>query len=384
MSTPNMNLALPVEGGSPNVWDTILDDCLETIDGHTHLPGSGVSIVSNALNINNNVPWNGFSITGLEATAFAAQTASSVAALANAMFVNSADNNLYFRNSSGVNVQVTSGSTLNVSIVGGIGGDYASVGALLSYNDSTRRYLLQEEMGSITRGWAGIGVGNIDLYQKVDSGSSVISNSVKLVSPSALASAYTITFPSAVPVTSDSILQMNGSGSLSVSNTLAATAGLSMSGVLRLTGGTAYVSRARPISRFASLSPLMAIVTAGSVGNIGSGPASPGPGLTLAASTTAYIPLAFGQMAEEFFSQITIHCPTITSGATTVSYNLYMPASPGIGFGTAVASGTLTANASTNITFAGGLSASGPVFLEIITTSNNFAIDTALATTTIP
>ena len=102
------------------------------------------------------MPWGGFSITGAKALTLAEQTTSAVAAYADAIFVNSADHNLYFRNAAGTNVQITSGSTLNVSIVGGIGGDYSSVSALLSYDDATKRYLLQQEVVTLVRPWAGL------------------------------------------------------------------------------------------------------------------------------------------------------------------------------------------------------------------------------------
>ena len=49
MATPNMGLVLPTDGGSDNVWDTILDTVFGLIDSHGHVAGQGVPIVSAAL-----------------------------------------------------------------------------------------------------------------------------------------------------------------------------------------------------------------------------------------------------------------------------------------------------------------------------------------------
>lgn len=203
-----MSLVLPTDGGSSGVWGSILDTVFAVVDAHTHLAGSGVPIVAGALNINADLSFAANALTNAKATSFTEQAAAAVTAYVNALFVNSADNNLYFRNSSGVNVQITSGSTINVSVVGGIGGDYATVGALLSYDDATKRYLLQQE-GS-PRPWAGLATGDLDLYQKAVS----ISNKVTLKSPAALAASYTVTFPAIIPAAT-SYVQMSSAGALS-------------------------------------------------------------------------------------------------------------------------------------------------------------------------
>ena len=218
MSTPNMGLVLPTEGGSTNVWDVILDSVFGLIDSHGHVAGQGVPIVSAALSINADVPWGGFSITGAKALTLAEVATSAVAAYADAIFVNSADHNLYFRNAAGTNVQITSGSTLNVSIVGGIGGDYSSVSALLSYDDATKRYLLQQEVVSAVRPWAGLATADIDLYQKALITGSPASNKVTLKSPAALAASYSVLFPAALPAATG-VMEMNTSGNISIVST---------------------------------------------------------------------------------------------------------------------------------------------------------------------
>lgn len=203
-----MGLVLPVDGGSNNVWDTILDTLFGVVDSHGHVPGQGVPIVSAALNINADVSWAGFAISHLLALYFTEQAAAPTTN--DAIFVLSSDHNLYFRNSTGTNVQITAGNTLNISIVGGIGGDYSSVGALLSYDDATRRYLLQQE-GS-PRPWAGIATADIDLYQKAAS----IVNKVTLQSPNALAASYTMVMPTGLPA-AKSLMYIDNTGQISTS-----------------------------------------------------------------------------------------------------------------------------------------------------------------------
>lgn len=205
MPTSNMNLTLPTDHGSSDIWDVVLDAVFGLIDSHDHTTGKGVPIPSAALKINADVTWafggTNYAIVNAKAYDLVPTTTASVASYSSALFSNSQDsNNLYYRNSGGTNVQITSGGTLNVSIVGGIGGDYASVSALLSYEDSTKRYLLQQQ-GS-PRPWAGLATADIDLYQKAAS----IVNKVTLKSPNALGASYSLTMPGALPSATSSIV----------------------------------------------------------------------------------------------------------------------------------------------------------------------------------
>lgn len=213
MPTSNMSLVLPVEHGSSNVWDVILDTAFGLIDSHGHVTGQGVPIVTAALNINADLTFAGYSLLHGKLIGLDEQSSNAVS---RSLWTKSSDHNLYWRNSSGVDVQITSGSTLNVSIVGGIGGDYASVGALLSYDDATRRYLLQQE-GS-PRPWAGLATADIDLYEKAAS----ISNRVRLASPTALAASYALKFPAALPGDIEP-LQCDASGNLAFSAVFSTT-----------------------------------------------------------------------------------------------------------------------------------------------------------------
>jgi len=111
-TTPNMNLVLPVDGGSNNVWNVILDQVFSQIDVHNHTAGLGVQVPSLGLNINADLSFGGNSPFNQKASVFTPQAAASVASYSSALFVNSADRELYFRNSVGQNVQLTAGGSV--------------------------------------------------------------------------------------------------------------------------------------------------------------------------------------------------------------------------------------------------------------------------------
>lgn len=223
MSTPLMGLILPTDGGSANVWDTILDTVFGVIDGHNHTTGQGAPIPVAALNVNADLAMSSggahFSLTQLLAVQLTPSSAASVSGYTNALFANSSDNNLYWRNNAGTNVQVTSGNALNVAgFVGGIGGDYTSVSALLSYDDASKNYWLQQEVVSSHRPWAGLETADVSIFQKASS----ITQAVTLKSPNSLAASYSLTLPTALPATTlplsvTSAGQMTTAGTFTVS-----------------------------------------------------------------------------------------------------------------------------------------------------------------------
>lgn len=281
-TTPNMGLALPTEDGSSGTWDTILNAALgatgDGIDGHDHTTGKGVQIPSAALGINADVSWAGFSITNAKAFDFVPVAASSVALLSSALFVSSADNNLYFRNSLGTNVKIIDGSTLNISIVGGIGGDYSSIGALLDYDDASDSYRFRQEAVTGVRQYAKIRSGDLALFQyAAASGAAVPTSAVTLKSPAALAAPYSVTFPAAVPAAA-TVMMMSASGDVTVPQTdvtLPSACNVVLSGAGSYKHGTKTVAMALEATR--------ANVSAGTVSTTGGS-----PGSTLGNNTTAY------------------------------------------------------------------------------------------------
>lgn len=268
-TTPNMGLILPTDHGSADTWDVILDAVFASIDSHDHSTGKGVRVPTSGLNINSDLSFSPvgvpFAVRDLLAVDFAAVAASSITGYAGALFLNSADNELYWRTTSGSNVKVTSGASLNVSqFTGGIGGDYSAVGALASFDDATDSYWFQQQ-GS-PRPWARLRAGDIDIYETAAS----ITNRVRLKSPSALAASYALTMPVALPG-STVLVQVDAAGNISLSNTIVNDVTLSGNAVLAanksitLSGFGRYKQAQYSIPRVLSInSP--SNVQAGSVG----------------------------------------------------------------------------------------------------------------------
>jgi len=222
MSGP-MNLVFPTPGASTDVWGVTLNTMLGLVEQHDHTSGKGSLIRSSALGINADVSWASYALTAAKTVTFVPVTAASMTSYANAFYVNVADNNLWWRNSSGTPVQITAAGQLNLAAVGGIGGDYAAVSALFSYDDATRRYLAQQE--GLPRPWAGFATGDIDLYQKAAS----ITNKVTLKSPAALAASYSMTLPAAVPAQA-APLTMSTTGAVLTDGVLGANQNMTFQG----------------------------------------------------------------------------------------------------------------------------------------------------------
>lgn len=226
MATPNMGMVLPTEGGDADVWDTLINAALTLNDAHDHTTGKGVRIPSAALKINADTPWNDagvyYAITGAKAIDFQPSAAAGMAGYAGALFVSSADNELYYRTTAGANVKLTNGAALNVAaFAGGIGGDYSVVGALLDYDDATDTYRFRQETAAAVRQYAKIGSADLKLFEYLAAGGAVVPvNAVTLKSPAALAAAYALTLPAALSGTT-ALLQATSAGVMSHSNTMA-------------------------------------------------------------------------------------------------------------------------------------------------------------------
>lgn len=226
MPTANMSLTLPTNHGSADVWDTILEDLFTLIDEHDHTTGKGVAIPAAALNINADVPWNSGgtyrAITGIKALDFQPSDDAAMTSYACALFVDDSNNELYWRTSGGVNVKLTAASALNVAaFTGGLGGDYASISALLDYDDASDTYRFRQELSGGVRQYAKIGVADIVLREYDPAGDATVPvETVTLKSPDALAASYGITMPAALPG-SQAVVQMSSTGQLIASNTRA-------------------------------------------------------------------------------------------------------------------------------------------------------------------
>lgn len=209
-TSANMSLQIPALNGDPGVFDTYLNASLALIDLHDHGPGKGVTVKSNGIGINADLTFAGYAATNLGAAAFTAQAAYTTN---NALWVSSANNDLYFRRA-GTDNRLTVGGVLNISLVGGIAGDYAAAAASLYYDDAAEAYRFLEAAPS-PNSWSRVLCGDLDLYEHI----SGATNRVRLSSPAALAASYALTFPAAA-AGSTLLWQVTSAGAITFSNTI--------------------------------------------------------------------------------------------------------------------------------------------------------------------
>lgn len=236
---PNMSLVQGAPGSDVGTWGALLNSDLATIDAHNHGPGSGARVPTAGLNINGDLTFSSlYGITNMQRVSFSA-----VAALSSnnrSLFVSSADNELYWRTNSGTNVKLTSGTALNVAaFAGGIGGDYTAVSAALNFDDSGLRYTFRKGGGL---NWARIATGEVRIFETDTTDAAFVG----LAAPAALAGSYTLTWPTALPV-STLIAQVSSAGIISFSNTVASAA--TFSGLITAQAGlTASVNQNLTVS----------------------------------------------------------------------------------------------------------------------------------------
>jgi hypothetical protein len=226
-TTTYMSLVLPTEDGSSGVWDTLLNAAATLVDSHDHSSGKGVTVKTAGISINADLPYGGFAATGVKAVDFNAIAAATMSGYAGALFMSSADNELYWRTSGGVNVKVTSGTSLNSALLGGFTGDYGSGDEEAEFTSGTGIYDFR--VNDTTRAY--LDASDIRLFEAT----SGITNAVKLKSPASLAASYTLTMPAALPG-STAIAQISSAGVITASNTVANA--VSLSSTLGVSGAT--------------------------------------------------------------------------------------------------------------------------------------------------
>jgi hypothetical protein len=120
MSTlsPNMNLVLPTIGiDSGLIWEQAVNTNSGILDGHNHSIGSGVQINPGGININADLPFNGFNAISLRSTRYTEQIAPiSLPTDIGCLYVSGVD--LYYNDINGNIVQITSGGTVNATSSG--------------------------------------------------------------------------------------------------------------------------------------------------------------------------------------------------------------------------------------------------------------------------
>jgi len=209
-----MLLEQPTGGGDTGTWDDKLNANNLLIDAHDHSTGKGTKVTAAGLNITTDLSLGAASATAAGSVDFTAKASSYVASRVRSLYVDSGDNELYWVTSGGTRVKLTLANSINTALVGGITGDYASTDADVNYEDANKRFRFYND--DSPQQWASLYAGNVALHEAATSS---ISNRVLLKSPAALAASYDVTFPAAVPASSNSCVQMSTTGVLSASPT---------------------------------------------------------------------------------------------------------------------------------------------------------------------
>lgn len=181
-------------------WETNLNSSLTTIDQHNHASGNGVPISPAGMNINANLPFAGFQITGLGAALFTNQT--SLATL-NALYTIAGD--LYYNDATGP-IQITLGGAVNATSSGissGAASAAFSSGVLI--------------VNAAANTPANIQCGSVLLGNNV-----AASNFLTLAPPAAMGAGFTLTLPSIPAQTNVVTLDTSGNISSTTWNTVAA------------------------------------------------------------------------------------------------------------------------------------------------------------------
>ena|SRR6202789_4422104 len=116
--SPNMSLVLPTIGvDSGLTWEQSVNTNSGVLDGHNHSVGSGVQINPSGININNDLPFNGFNATSLRSVRFNAQTSPiSLPTDIGCIYVSGVD--LYYNDVNANQIRITSGGTVNATSSG--------------------------------------------------------------------------------------------------------------------------------------------------------------------------------------------------------------------------------------------------------------------------
>jgi len=202
-----MDLVLPdVSSTVGPTWASLLNAALEAVDAHDHSTNSGVAITPAGLNINANLTMGDFSLTSLGSADLTDQ-ASALASGSRRIFAYGSE--LYYRDGSGNNVQITSGGSVAGAAAGAISNLVAPASA--DYSAVNGKFTWLVDTGEAAK----MAISDVVLYAFGE----VSPNPVTIKSPAALASAYSITLPAAVPAATYPIT-MTSAGVLGNSGTI--------------------------------------------------------------------------------------------------------------------------------------------------------------------
>lgn len=195
----SLGATIPAIGTAGTTYATNINDTLTALVDACE---AGVS-TSVGLTVDSDVDFDGNGITDASHLGLTNQ-ASQPATAGYAYIYN---NEWYLNDGLGNDVRITLNGALDASSVGGIGGDYGGGNpAAVSFNDASGKYIFTTDPSV----YADLEIADI---RHMSNG-----NALTVQAPAALASAYTVTWPTAVPA-STSLVMMSSAGVLSTSLT---------------------------------------------------------------------------------------------------------------------------------------------------------------------
>ena len=193
--TPVMLIELPTPGvtGALGVapagqsWMELQNAATSIIDIHDHSGnGKGLPIVATSIDINADLPFNGFSAVEVGSIGLEARGATMVGPYS--LRVYSYNGDFYFTNADGYPVQITAGK----SIAGAVGTISGMIpGSSVRYDLPTGSFIFEKASNVI----AGIKAGPLFLTVGAGAGG----NTIGISAPSGLAAGYSLTLPTALP-----------------------------------------------------------------------------------------------------------------------------------------------------------------------------------------
>lgn len=113
MSTPNMNMTLPVVGVTAGpLYATQINAALTVIDGHDHGPSSGVQITPSGLDINSDLSMGSNDLTDIRTTRFTAQPSALAGVSPDLACLYVVGNNLYYNDGAGNQIAMTASGSI--------------------------------------------------------------------------------------------------------------------------------------------------------------------------------------------------------------------------------------------------------------------------------
>jgi hypothetical protein len=118
VTTPNMQLTEPVVQGSPDVWGDEINEDLNIIDSHSHVPDgyNGVAITTAAININDDLSVNSFDVRDARSVEFDNQEAP-LAGSEDLQCIYVSDGDLWYNDDVGNQIRITDGGTVLIPTV---------------------------------------------------------------------------------------------------------------------------------------------------------------------------------------------------------------------------------------------------------------------------